>query len=176
MLSSSRSRIFEEEREEARQVALRLTAALHALHVEGGPIDWEHAGMLAASVPVNDAKVGNLIPVGGSASRDELLEQVRYTLLEAAVCTHLQLRSSANRRSWRFCAACEAGACQKEHLLRQGNAQCGRNGDTRTFWAITSLCIALATNSGPRTQTGRVDLHTSSGCSTMTWRKRRSSR
>ncbi|MGB8346600.1 MAG: hypothetical protein WCD86_17065 [Ktedonobacteraceae bacterium] len=92
-MTSSQRRNFEEEREEGRQVAERLTAALHALHLEVGPIDWERAGMLA-SVPVNGVNVGDLITVGGSAERGKLLEQVRLELLEAAARTSLQLHGS----------------------------------------------------------------------------------
>jgi hypothetical protein len=92
-MTSSQRRNFGEEREEARQVAERLTAALHALHLEVGPIDWERTGMLAY-VPVNGVNVGDLITVGGSAERGELLEQVRLELLEAAARTYLQLHGS----------------------------------------------------------------------------------
>lgn len=93
MISSQR-RNFEEEREEARRVAERLTSALHTLSLKVGTINWERAGMLAY-VPVNGVEIGDLITVGGYDERGELLEQARLTLLEAAACTHLQLCGSA---------------------------------------------------------------------------------
>jgi hypothetical protein len=90
------TRNFEEEREQARQVADRLTSILQAHGYEVGHIDYERAGRLAY-VPVNTIEVGDLY----SLDRDqpaEILRDVRIALLEAAAQKHLQ--SQERGTSW----------------------------------------------------------------------------
>ena len=90
-------RNFEEEREQARQEAERLTTILQAHGYEVGAIDWQRAGRLAY-VPVNGVEVGDLITLTGSARREDLFYDVRYKLLEAMAQKDLQNNASA--ASW----------------------------------------------------------------------------
>jgi hypothetical protein len=87
-------RNFEEEREQARLEAAHLAAVLQAHGYEVGAIDWERAGRLAL-VPVNGIKVGDLITLSGANRRGQLLDDVRYQLLEAAAQQHLHAQERA---------------------------------------------------------------------------------
>jgi hypothetical protein len=90
-------RNFEEEREQARQVAVRLTQMLQAHGYDVGPIDWESCGRLAY-VSVNGIEAGDIITLGGAGERGRLLEDVRYKVLEATA-QHL-LQDNAPAQSW----------------------------------------------------------------------------
>jgi len=88
------TRNFEEECEQARQEAERLTLRLQQHGYEVGKIDWASSGRLAY-IPVNGVEVGDLITIGGSDERGHLLEDVRYKLLEAVAQQLLQDNASA---------------------------------------------------------------------------------
>jgi len=90
-------RNFAEEREQARLEAEHLTTLLQAHGYEVGAIDWERAGQLAY-VPVNGIVVGDLLTLSGASQRGQLLDDVRYQLLEAAAQQQLHSRECA--ASW----------------------------------------------------------------------------
>ena len=90
-------RNFEEERDQAQREAERLTTFLQAHGYQVGAIDWERAGRLAY-VPVNGTEVGDLLTLSGSGERGQLLDDVRYKLLEAAA--QQQLHSHESAVSW----------------------------------------------------------------------------
>lgn len=87
-------RDFEADREQARLEAKHLTSFLQAHGYEVGAIDWERAGRLAL-VPVNGVEVGDLLTLSGAGSRGQLLEDVRYRLLEVDAQQHLHSQESA---------------------------------------------------------------------------------
>lgn len=90
-------RNFEAEREQARLEAEHLTAFLQAHGYEVGAIDWERAGRLAF-VPVNGIEVGDLLTLSSAGLRGQVLEDVRYRLLEAAAQQYLH--SGERAVSW----------------------------------------------------------------------------